>query len=453
MKKILLLSFLIFILPSIIALNIILEKENNEGIMVQGIDQPAIFNFKITNPDRATELIFMNFLGFIIEPETIQIDEDETKDIQFKIYPKKHFDYLGFYIFKYSIFKGEERLNDELVLKIIDFKDAFKIGAQEINPESNSLEIYVQNKENFNFEQLHVKFSSAFFDLEKDFTLGPNEKKSFNVKLNKEDFKKLIAGFYTLSAEITLEDKKANLEGIIKFNEKDIVTTEKKEYGFIISSKIITKENKGNVIVETETTLKKNIISRIFTSFSPEPSTVERKGSQVYYVWNQKIKPGETLKIVVKTNWLFPFLIILILLTIIILVKQSTKKHLIIRKKVTFVKSKGGEFALKVTLKIHARKYIERIRLIDRLPPLVKLYEKFGIEKPIRTDEKNKRIEWAFEKLEAGETRVISYIIYSKVGILGRFILPSAMAIFERDGKICETHSNQSFFMAETAGK
>ena len=74
---------------------------------------------------------------------------------------------------------------------------------------------------------------------------------------------------------------------------------------------------------------------------------------------------------------------------------------MIIRKKVSFVKSKGGEFALKVTLNLHARKYIEKIRLIDRLPPLVKLYEKFGIEKPIRTDEKNKRIEWAFEKLEA----------------------------------------------------
>ncbi len=453
MKKILLLTFLVFLLPTLLAIDINLEKENSEAVIIYGIDEPAIFNLKIFNSGETTTLSFMNFLGFIIEPETIKIEEDETKNIQFKVYPKSNFDYLGFYIFKYSIFKGEERLDDELVLKIINLKDAFKIGAQEIDPESNSLEVYIQNKENFNFEQINTKFSSAFFDLEEDFTLGPNEKKSFDIELNKEDFKKLMSGFYTLNAEIAYQDQQTNVEGIIKFNEKDILTTEKKEYGLIINSKIIKIENKGNVIVETQTTLKKNIISRIFTSFSPEPDVTERKGSQIYYIWNQKIKPGETLEIVVKTNWLFPFLLVLIILVITILVKQSTRKNLVIRKNVSFVKSKGGSFALKVTLNIHAKKYVERIRLIDRLPPLVKIYEKFGIEKPIRVDEKSKRIEWAFEKLEAGETRVISYIIYSKVAILGRFILPSALAIFERDGKICESNSNKSFFMAETSGK
>ncbi|MEN7981860.1 MAG: hypothetical protein ABFQ65_00235 [Nanoarchaeota archaeon] len=453
MKKIFLLSFLVLLLPSLLALNINLEKENNQGVMVHGIDAPAVFNLKITNLDRNMELKFMNFLGFVIEPEIVEIKEDETKEIQFKVYPKANFNYLGYYIFKYSIFKGEERLDDELILKLIEFKDTFEIGAQEIDPESSSLEVYVKNKENFNFKELNVKFSSAFFELEEDFKLGPNEKKSFSVNLNKEDFKKLIAGFYTLNAEITSANEKANLEGVIKFLEKDIVTTEKKEYGFIISSKIIKKENKGNVIVETQTTIKKNIISRLFTSFSPEPGTIERKDSYVYYIWNQSIKPGETLEIVVKTNWLFPFILVLIIVLIIIVVKQSSKKNLVIKKKVSLVKSKGGEFALKVTLNLHARKYMERIRLIDRLPPLVKIYEKFGIEKPIKTDEKNKRIEWAFEKLEAGETRTISYVIYSKVGILGRFILPSAIAIFERNGKICKETSNKSFLMAETSGK
>lgn len=449
MKKLFLLSFLILILPSILALNINVEKENVPGVMVQGIYQPTIFNLKITNTGETATFNFMNFEGFLIEPETIRLEKGETKDVEFKIYPKEHFDYKGFYIFKYSIFNEEKRLDDELVIKIIDFQTAFEIGAQEIDPESNSLKLYVRNKENFKFEKLNMKLSSAFFNLDEEFNLAPNQRKSFDIKLNKEDFKKLMAGFYTMKAEITLDDLKANLEGIIKFNEKDIVITEKKEFGFVISSKIITKENEGNVVVDTQTTITKNIISRLFTSFSPEPDSIERKNSQIYYVWEQKIKPGEVSEIVVKTNWLFPFLIVLIVFAIIILVKKSTRKNLSIRKKVSFVKSKGGEFALKVTLNIHAINYVEKVRLIDRLPPLVKLYEKFGIEKPIRADEKNKRVEWAFEKLEAGETRVISYIIYSKVTILGRFILPSAMAIFERNGKILEETSNQSFFMAE----
>ena len=68
---------------------------------------------------------------------------------------------------------------------------------------------------------------------------------------------------------------------------------------------------------------------------------------------------------------------------------------------------------------------------------------------PTRFDEKNRRIEWNFEKLEAGESRVLSYIIYSKIGVLGKFALPSATAIYEREGKIKESESNRAFFVAE----
>lgn len=43
----------------------------------------------------------------------------------------------------------------------------------------------------------------------------------------------------------------------------------------------------------------------------------------------------------------------------------------------------------------------------------------------------------------------MSYIIFSKIGVLGRFALPSASAIYEKDGEINETESNKAFFMAE----
>jgi hypothetical protein len=86
--------------------------------------------------------------------------------------------------------------------------------------------------------------------------------------------------------------------------------------------------------------------------------------------------------------------------------------------------------------------------LIDRLPLLVQLYEQFGKETPSRVDERNKRIEWNFDKLEEGEIRVINYIIYSKVGVLGKFALPQATAIYDKDGKIKEAVSNQAFYMS-----
>ena len=43
----------------------------------------------------------------------------------------------------------------------------------------------------------------------------------------------------------------------------------------------------------------------------------------------------------------------------------------------------------------------------------------------------------------------MSYIIFSKVGVLGKFALPTANAIYEKDGEINETDSNRAFFIAE----
>ena len=116
-------------------------------------------------------------------------------------------------------------------------------------------------------------------------------------------------------------------------------------------------------------------------------------------------------------------------------------------------KTKGADFGLKVSIYVKARKYVERVNIIDRLPPLVKIYEKFGVEKPSRINHKNRSLEWNFEKLEQGETRVLSYIIYSKVGVLGRFALPSTSAIYEKEGHIKEAESNKAFFVAEQRGK
>jgi len=453
MKKILvpiILCLLIF--PSVLALNLDIEKQSSNEVMIAELKNAVVFNLKITNLDASDSFQFYNSIGFEMLPtEKIFLSKGQTKDVQIKIFPIEGIKHRGFYTLRYFI-QGQNPLDleeEQLTFKIIDLKDAFEIGSGEVDPESNSIKIYVHNKVNFEFDEIKAEFNSAFFNFKRNFSLKANEKKEFSIQLNKEDFKKLMAGFYTLKAEIDVQDQKTEIEGIIKFIEKNVLTTTKKHYGFIINTQIIEKTNEGNVLVDSETVLKKNILSRLFTSFSPQPDIVERDGLTVYYTWSTKIKPGETLEIIVKTNWLLPLLVILFIIVIVVLTKQYSKTNLSLRKKVSFVKAKGGEFALKVSILVHAKKYVERVSIIDKLPMLVKIYERFGGEKPTRINEKNRRIEWTFEKLEEGETRMLSYIIYSKVGILGRFALPSATAVYEKDGKISETTSNRTFFIAE----
>ncbi len=456
MKKIfslVIITLLIFPLISAISLNI--EQKTDDVEMILGLNRPAIFDLSITNQGAGDYFMFYNYFGSDMFPKgTVKIDGWETKDVQVGIYPRDDLKQDG--RFKFDIFiKGQngEQTSYPLMVNVIKLKDAFEIGAEEFKPDSNNVSVYIKNKVNFNFENLDAKFKSSFFNFEKTFSLGPYQKESFEISLNKDDFRDLMAGFYTLNAEITADDQKADVEGIMKFSEKDIVTSSQDEYGIIIHTKKITKVNEGNVISESSTVLRKNIISRLFTTFSPEPVLVERQGLSVYYTWENELKPGEKLDIVVRTNWLLPLLAVLLVIATVVLVKQFSKTNLSLRKKVTFVRAKGGEFALKVSIIVNARKYVERVNIIDRLPALVKLHERFGGETPKRVDEKNRRLEWYFDKLDAGESRVISYIIYSKVGVLGKFSLPTTTAIYEREGEVREAESNQAFFLADQVRK
>ncbi|MBU0959627.1 MAG: hypothetical protein KKB31_06795 [Nanoarchaeota archaeon] len=451
MKKIGILLLMLLVLPTILAVDLDVKKVSSNEVMVLGIDRPATFDLEITNNGPSDYFEFYNLLGFRIFPlEKISIANGETKNITLSIRPLGDLGAVGPYTLTYFI-RGQDdsEVEKKLTLKKIELKDAFEISSGGLNPESNSVEILLKNTEKFDFGKTNIKFSSAFFEFEEETNIGPNEQKSFVVELEQEDYKLLTAGFYTMNAEIKVQNQIAEIEGTLKFEEKSIVTEQEKDYGFFIFTKIIKKTNEGNSLAKIETKINKNIISRLFTTFSPDPDNVERHGLTVEYTWNKRINPGESFEVSIKTNYLFPLIVIILIVAVVLLAKQYTKTNLVLRKRVTFVKAKGGEFALKVSVFISAKKYIEKIQVFDKLPPLVKIYERFGGEKPKRINEKLKRLEWDFEKLEAGETRMISYIIYSKVGVLGKFALPETRAIYEKDGKIHETESNKAFFVAE----
>jgi len=244
MKKILTLFVFLLIIPQILAVDIRIKQVDSQDVVINGLDGFAKFNLKVENLGPSDNFQFYNLLGFEMSPkEKIQIDSNEIKDIELIVYPREDLDYTGLYSFEYFIQGGDSsKASEKLTLNIIELGDAFQVGSGEISPETNSIEIFILNKINFNFEDVDVKFSSAFFSLEESFFLGPNEKRSVSIQLNKEDFNKLGAGFYTLNADISTSGLEAKVEGTIKFVEKDILTTKKRDYGLIINTQIIEKK-------------------------------------------------------------------------------------------------------------------------------------------------------------------------------------------------------------------
>ena len=246
------------------------------------------------------------------------------------------------------------------------------------------------------------------------------------------------------------KDGEKKIEGNLYLGEKKGITTTEDKSGLLIRTQTITKTNAGNVLENIQVKITKNIFSRLFTTFNTEPNIIERKGFTIEYTWTkQKLNPTEAFTIKAKTNYIFPFLIIIVVAVALFGFKRFTETKIEVKKSVHHVKTKHGEFALKITLSLKAKKNVENVTLIDKVPAIVKIYKKFGMTKPDKIDAESRRIHWNIGDLNSGEERLFTYIVYSKVGIVGKFSLPEALAVFEKDGKIHEIKSNKVFFMSD----
>ncbi len=449
MKKSLVIMLLLLAIAPLVLAELKIEKEAVVDSFIVELNQPAIFNFKLTNPGSSDNFNLYSLVGVDIKPnETFNIKEGETAEKQFSFWPSRALlESLGTLNFAYKIKSQSGIQQDILTMRIVTLKQAIDINSYNIEFDSGTATVYVKNMIGYKFDQVTASFHSAFFDFEKTFSLDKYEKKEFPVVLNKEVTRKLLAGSYTITSNVKVQGKSFMQENKFKFTEKSEVTEQSSSSGFIIRKISVTKTNNGNLPVVIQVKLKKNIITRLLTSFNTQPSIVDRTGFTIHYLFQKELKPSETYNVTSRTNYLYPLIVTIALMIIVYLVKLSSSSSLEIHKKSSYVKTKGGEFALKITLQVKAKKYVENINLVDRVPSISSLYEKFPGIRPDKIDLKNHRLEWNISNLQPGELRIFSYIIYSRIAPLGKFELPQALAVYERAGKPQETTSNKVFFL------
>jgi len=457
MKKSLILLVLLAFLVSVVSVSVSasleIDKQVVSDVVITELSDPAVFNFNIHNLGGTDNFeIYSLVSGIDLSPMGMfQITSGETKNVEVKIFPNERFKRRpGLVTFSYNL-RGQDLgiQADTLAINIVDLKDALDISVANINPDSDEAIITVENKVNFNFDEIKAQFTSVFFEKQETFSIKGLERKEIKIPINHEMIKKLVAGQYSLTSKLEVEGEKQNFESPIKFIEKSGISTKETTSGIFFREKLIEKTNEGNVPALAEITLSKDIVSRLFTTFNIEPDKAERGWIVAKYTWMKELKPAEVLSVKANTNYLYPLIIVIVILIGIALIKFYTSSSLILEKRVSYVKTKGGEFALKITIVARARNHIEKIAIVDRLPPMVKLFERYGAESPNKFNEQTRRLEWDIDSLGPGEERIFSYIVYSKVGIVGRFELPATSAIYERDGKIKEVSSNRTFFMNE----
>ena len=99
--------------------------------------------------------------------------EGEKKEIQLLVYPGESFDQRGFYKFPLFIRSQDgSEIKQDLIMRIAELKDSFEVGSGDVNIDSSSIQIYIYNKEKFNFGSMSARFESPFFDFEKHIFLN-----------------------------------------------------------------------------------------------------------------------------------------------------------------------------------------------------------------------------------------------------------------------------------------
>ena len=448
MKKILFLAMGLLCLTLASSLEISAEYDTN--IFVRGVDSSVDLNLEITNATPGTYNLF-TFAGILIKPsETFEITKTPITK-KFTLTPTAGLDVDGYYSFTYTLnHRGVEKFDNKMTINFIDLKDTIEISSDAIDMDSDKISFYVQNKNPITLKNLTAEFSSILFETEETFDLGPNEKLKITVDVEENKLKKTKAGVYIIESVFQKNKGEEKINGNLYLGEKKGITTTEDSAGFLIRSETIAKINSGNTIETIEIKTTRNIISRLFTSFNIEPTLTERSGLTIEYTWvKERLSPTEAYVVKAKTNYVFPLLFLIVIILAFFGIKRFFETKIEVKKTVHHVKTKNGEFALKVNLAVRAKKDIENVSIIDKVPAIVKIYKKFGTVKPDKIDAANRRIHWNIGDLNAGEVRMFSYIIYSKVGVVGKFSLPEALSVFEQNGKIHEVDSNKVFFMSD----
>jgi len=443
--------FLIVLQLSLIsAIDVTIKEKEISSLAISSINKPAIFDLEITNNrPKADEFQLYSTAGVVdLKPKnTFIIEGNSTKTITLEAYPRKA---DGYYSFEYKIKDSDNEIHrDDLAIRIVELKDAFEVYAEDINPDSKIASVRFKNIGGHSFTDIKVDISSVFFDYSESFLLGAKEEKLFEIPINKDTADSLLAGPYIINTKVTISGSVADIGSIIRFNEHSNLETTETNEGILLIRQETIKTNKGNVPIDVEIVSKKNFFPALFTTFNIAPTNKDSIGANKYYIFEKRLGPNESLKVVEKTNWWILIIVVASIVPIVYFARKYILTKLRVIKKATFVKTRGGEFALKISIVVKARDFVERIKIVDKLPGMVKLYERYGTITPDKVDTKNRRLEWNVDSLDKGEERVFSYIIYSKMGVVGKFELPEAEALYEFKGKIKEIVSNRSFFINE----
>lgn len=429
-----------------------LKQENFDVSIIPELEQSVSFPVTISGVPKGDYVIFTLAAVSLMPTDSFYLS-GEGDTILVEVYPTDSLSVYNPTTYSFSTelrnIKTDKIYKGVLSVRAVRIENALSFYSDKNSPDLNEISFYVKNKEGIDLNGIKARFVSDFFDIEKTFSVRANSTSEIVIDMSREEMEKIEAGNYPLKVEIETSRGKRLLEGAVIFGEKLDIKTASEKKGFLIRKEIVSKKNYGSVSEEVVVEIKKDIFSKMFTSFNSAPDFTTRDGIFIKHFWKTRLGPSEELVVVSSTRNYLPLLIILALILIYVGIKRHMNTKLEVLKSVSRVKTSGGQFALKVRLKVRAKQEVTSVSLVDKIPGIVKIYDKQdSIIKPTKIDPSGKKIQWDIGRLADGEERSFSYTVYSKLGVVGILRLPLALAVFEKDGNIYEVESNEISFDA-----
>jgi hypothetical protein len=415
------------------ALNV--EIPTRVPAVIAGIEEPVTVYVQLENLGSQDTVELYTFSGLVLSPRGAFGIPSGKSEIEMDVYPNDEVARQdGLWSFELQVISQTYGvIKERVTLRVVPLETSVVFGVEPVSPDDDRAVIRMQNQQDIFLEDLELRFSSALFDSTEVISLDPFEEKTLEVPLNSAKLSGVSAGPYVVGLELKLGDVVAEQDELVRYLEKEGVFVDSKNEGVVVRTSTVQKVNEGNVPVVAEVQLRKNVLTRLFTSHEKNPTGVERSGMMVVYTWKETLNPGATLTVTSTTNYSLPVLLVVLLVAITFFVRTHSQTKVVLGKRVSFVRTKGGEFALKVRMSVKARKAVDDVKVADMLPQGMKWYEKWG-RRPDVVDERARRLTWHLGKMHAGEERAISYILYSKLNVIGRFALPAARVLFVDKG-------------------
>jgi len=323
------------------------------------------------------------------------------------------------------------------------------ISPEKFDPRKEfTIKIVLNNQNPINYTNLTIKIDGNLFKDEVHTPLGPKEEKAIEVakKLDSmappQEDRMVIAIF---------KDDRMIVNPIVKeFVVQEYSTQEEipKEQSFLKIRKGIklisnNPDYKGAIRIETTS------IKNLFTTTSPKAELVKENEKQ-YLVWQAKLGKDKTMSVYTTENYR-PIVVIIALAIAATVIYFLFRSPIVVRKSIVNVgMSEGGISEAKVVVRVKNRSpgQITSIEVMDSLPHIVHVERELSIGSMqphaiLKHPKRGLMIRWTIEALEAGDERVLSYKMKTRLAILGELNLPAATARAKVGNKVIISNSNR----------